>query len=442
MTLPKQYEVVDGGGCSTCNNQARTEDILKCHNCSSYFHAVCGTDTQATPFACKSFISSFITQTVKQGNKNFLFLCDHCLTSKEMETASDLKAQISVLSKTVNSLAGDFKEFKNQISVSISSKSDISNSNIETLDKSYSNVVKSTVNDVSASNVKTSSSASLTSKHTVNNTLATNDITLSSSDSPSDETPTKNFSSICVKSSGLPVDVKKICEIATQNGVQVRRHNVTEKGDVYVDLPSKEVSDKLSSLLQNTTNFKGSVVQLKKKLPSISILNVTNFESKTDFLNKIMLQNPVIKDMIGQGSEFNIVYSKAPLPGKSYFQVVARVSDDIRSSIRSAGNLLYHDLCALKVVDRFFVKRCNKCQRFGHYENECENNACCGYCKQSHSSKDCELKDNDSHKCINCERAGLEDNGHSSFSYQCPSYISEQNKVRKGIPYYNTSKNS
>ena len=109
-----------------------------------------------------------------------------------METASDLKAQISVLSKTVNSLAGDFKEFKNQISVSISSKSDISNPSIEIL---YISLIltKSTVNDVSASNVKFSSSASLTSKHTVNNTSATNNIT---SDSPPDETRTQNFSSI------------------------------------------------------------------------------------------------------------------------------------------------------------------------------------------------------------------------------------------------------
>ena len=71
MTLPTQSEIVDGGGSSTCNNQARTEDIFECNNCSSYFHAVCGNNTQATPFTCKSFISSFITQTVKQGNKNF-----------------------------------------------------------------------------------------------------------------------------------------------------------------------------------------------------------------------------------------------------------------------------------------------------------------------------------------------------------------------------------
>ena len=94
-----------------------------------------------------------------------------------------------------------------------------------------------------------------------------------------------------------------------------------------------------------------------------------------------MLQNPVIKDMVNQGSEFSIVFTKEPPENKSYHQVVARVSDDIRSFIKSSDNRLFYDLLCLKVIDRFFVKRCNNCQKFGHYESDCQNSVCCGYCK-------------------------------------------------------------
>ena len=32
------------------------------------------------------------------------------------------------------------------------------------------------------------------------------------------------------------------------------------------------------------------------------------------------------------------------------------------------------------VYDQWYVKRCNKCQLFGHYAKQCGNRACCGYC--------------------------------------------------------------
>ena len=90
-----------------------------------------------------------------------------------------------------------------------------------------------------------------------------------------------------------------------------------------------------------------------------------NFTTKDDSLEKVKQQNPVIKEMIEKRSEFSFVFSKEPREENNsrqkFYQVVARVSEGIRKAIRNADNKLYMDLTVHQVVDRFYVKRCNKC---------------------------------------------------------------------------------
>ena len=149
--------------------------------------------------------------------------------------------------------------------------------------------------------------------------------------------------------------------------------------------PSNDNRERLLPLLEDETFAQNEIVTLKSKLPSVSILNVESFDSKEEFIEKVKNQNPEIKELMEQGSEFSIVFAKEPRESgsngkKEYYQVVARVSEDIRKVMKSSGNKVYVDLVAHRVVDRFFVKRCNKCQEFGHYEKDCSKNVCCGYC--------------------------------------------------------------
>ena len=97
------------------------------------------------------------------------------------------------------------------------------------------------------------------------------------------------------------------------------------------------------------------------------------------------------------------------------------------------------DLSAYRVVDRFYIKRCNKCQDFGHYHGQCTNDPVCGYCGEKHESSTCPLKDEtdfSKHKCINCKKANLPFTGHSAFWSKCPAYEAEQKKLQSSIPYY------
>ncbi len=210
-------------------------------------------------------------------------------------------------------------------------------------------------------------------------------------------------------------------------------------------MPSNENREKLLPLLDEDTFAVNEIVKLRSKQPTISILSVESFLSKEDFIGRVKRQNPEIKELIDQGSKFEIVFVKEPRESKShskneYYLVVARVSEDIRKVMKMTGDRVYIDLVAHRVIDRYFVKRCNKCQEFGHYElKNCSNNVCCAYCRQNHKSTDFnQVEDGDveHYECVNCKRENKPYVGHSSLWHKCPSFVEQQKKVKKSIPYY------
>ena len=157
-------------------------------------------------------------------------------------------------------------------------------------------------------------------------------------------------------------------------------------------------------------------------------------------------QNPLLEDKLGQETDFSIVYCRKPKEGNDNgdHQVVARVSEEVRKLIKSCDNKVFIDLVALRVVDRFYIKRCNRCQQFGHYEKDCSTDVRCGYCTNHHRSVDCDqvdVGDFDKYECWNCKDAGKDSVGHSTHWHKCPTLLEQQKKIKKGIPYYN-QKNS
>ena len=111
----------------------------------------------------------------------------------------------------------------------------------------------------------------------------------------------------------------------------------------------------------------------------------------------------------------------------------------IREAIRCNRNRIFIGITSCRVYDRFFVKRCNKCQEFGHYKENCPKVDVCGYCSENHPSEECSLKNETDLtllKCANCKVNNLECSGHSTFWSKCPSYIIAQKRLKSTISYY------
>ena len=246
------------------------------------------------------------------------------------------------------------------------------------------------------------------------------------------------------------IDLEKVKEVVISNGIQITKASVSKQnGDVYVELPSEEQREKLVPLLKDEVVSGNTIIDMKKKYPVITIRNVSEYNSEEDFVSKIKAQNPQIREYIENGSQFSVVFKKEHNVNygqnglildrvEKAFQVVVRVSEEIRQCLKSNNDRLYIGIQAYKVFDRFHVKSCASCHRFDHYHRDCRANACCGYCSaEDHVSEDCpfhEQKDQEKYKCVNCADAGKDPCGHSSHWYKCPTYLERQEKMKKGIP--------
>ena len=166
---------------------------------------------------------------------------------------------------------------------------------------------------------------------------------------------------------------------------------------------------------------------------------VTEEFTKDQIKTGICSQNKVIGDLVNAGQELSVIYTRAPPQGKDFHHVTVRVSPEIRAAIKASGNKVFLSKKVCNVVDNFHVKRCNKCQDFGHYASKCTGDKpdVCGFCSENHKSRECELKEGPSHnhKCCNCAILGLTAEGHSTFSLKCPAYKIQQDKLKSSIAY-------
>ena len=117
------------------------------------------------------------------------------------------------------------------------------------------------------------------------------------------------------------------------------------------------------------------------------------------------------------------------------YKAVVRVSSDIRQAIERSGDHLNIGLTSCSVYDDFFIRRCNKCQGFNHWKDDCPADipAICGRCGESHDTKSCKST---TVKCANCMKAGFSDISHESSSGKCQAYMEAQKRLHDTINYY------
>ena len=127
------------------------------------------------------------------------------------------------------------------------------------------------------------------------------------------------------------------------------------------------------------------------------------------------------------------------------FLVVLRVGNDIRDILKANNDRIFFGASCYRVIDRFYVKSCAKCHKFGHYHAECTERPNCGFClDKGHTSENCPVrkeKDHTKFKCINCKDNGKQHCGHSSHYSKCPTFVEIQKKTMMNIPYYVKNQN-
>lgn len=377
------------GECSTCEAVPDGKEAVCCTICRNYFHGHCSKSTADNRIGIKTLIMNFNSSSTKG---NFKWNCDICATHLEQQMASTVQSTATTLGEAVNRLTSQMDSMKSDI------------------DSKLSEVQSSMTTGVWSDKERISSMKSaLLIK------------------------PDRN---------GQAVELPGIRDIAVKNGIQVNKIVVTESGDTYINLPSTSSRDKLAPLLQSSSIAESDqIVNLKSKLPTITIIGIQEKVAKETAAGTILSQNTTISNLVKNGEQLTVLFVKEPSRNIKTYTIVARVTPNIRDEIRRLGNKLYLGLAKYQVKDRFYIKRCNRCQKYHHYEKNCEITQRCGFCRSTeHRSEDCPVRNSphSAHSCWNCEAAGKGASvyqGHNTMWYRCPTYQEEQDKLKRSIGY-------
>ena len=441
------YQIKDNGICNTCETAASENHILECRDCKNQFHGCCDNNY---PFCVKSFLSTYKSLRNKT---NFPFTCDHCVTRWENNEASSTKNQLAEVVKAVAALTEEVRELKGEKAFNNchDHHHHSNNSNYRNNDNSIDTDNKNIENNSHNNNNDDINNTNNTNNRNSNKNSSSNNNKCSPwlDRNRTHEMKRKMKFTVCIKNDGQPVDSAKVKDVITENGIQVTKANVNRNnGDLYVELPSEENREKLLPLLNEDVLPGSRVFKLKQKCPTISIRGVDEYTTEEEFIAKVKTQNENIKEKLDNGSEFSVVFTKRHerTDNKNEeYQVVARVSEDVRAAIKANNDKIFIGFRSHHVTDRFYVKTCNNCHQFGHYHADCKHQPSCGYCSSpAHETTNCPAhieNDHTKYKCTNCEIKGKESTGHSSFWKKCPSYLEQQNKLMKNIPYYSKNWN-
>lgn len=417
------HGLIDANGkCLSCYDPHALDIHLSCFWCDQKLHAVCRdaaddkmVDRKSNDIICtRSFFNAYKTNTDSQVYQtrphNFVILCDPCITQLEIKKSSSqqnkveqLDVRVDTLSTNVGTLSSDVVAIKNMLEQVISNKTGTQlSSAIENPGSSKSANVWD--DPVSVENMK--------AKATM----------------------------IIDKSSETTKSKKDLEELVVRNGIHVNKIYQNRSGETVVELPTQKHRSNLAEKLNQTeVKFRNS----DDLLPTISVANLQNEISREDFSSVIMQAHPEIKSFTESGGTFSVLNIRKQHKNDKY-QANVRVSNNIRQFIENIGNRLYVGLQSCKVHDHFFVKRCNYCQKYGHFAGDCKaEKPTCGICEShDHQSKDCDSSGPEI--CSNCKTSKNQEINqnfnHRTSDINCASYKQAQAKLKDSILYY-SSKN-
>lgn len=170
--------------------------------------------------------------------------------------------------------------------------------------------------------------------------------------------------------------------------------------------------------LKSSQELRDAGLMIRDKVllrPRLLIRNVPNNIELNNVAEEICVRNL----NAAAPNEIKVVFVYPQRNNRNDRDIVIEVSPSIRNQIINRGRI-YIGYGACRVEDHLRVVQCYKCVKFGHIAKDCkQDNVTCGYCTQSHLSKDCTGKD--TRRCRNCQDAKLQDVNHFAFDIDaCP----------------------
>ena len=98
------------GTCNVCTKISLPNEHTQCFICKENFHVVCSSTSNEDKVATKTTVFNFLLNSTK---RNFMFLCDICLTSFEKNLADTDTHRVNLLESKIDTLTTQISNINN-----------------------------------------------------------------------------------------------------------------------------------------------------------------------------------------------------------------------------------------------------------------------------------------------------------------------------------------
>lgn len=383
------------GKCNLCKKISSQNEHVQCFTCRSNFHAVCSSVSNDDKLATKTTVINFLLGSTK---KNFAFLCDICLTTLERNTADTDTQRINSLESNMSTMNDQLSEIKQLLL-----KKDmpvLSTKNV-TVEKSQpSNPSSIWFNKERLETVKAPPAPSVLVVGKTNE----------------EDKDQKNM--------------EVVEKVIMENNIGLQKSYKNKSGELVIVCNSKESRDNLSNIVDSIDESIPTKSPNGKR-PTIAVVGLYKEYSMEEISAMIVKQNAFITKFATSNNiddHCKVLVVRPTKRNPNVFQVFVSVSAVLRDGIKQHNDKITLGLTTCKVYDQYHVKRCNKCQFFGHYAKDCQSTeAYCAKCGNMHETENCTSS---SKKCVNCVRSDVEKNDHCAFDMDCPSILLQQDILK------------
>ena len=383
------------GNCNLCNKTSLPNEDVECFMCNSHFHAICSNAKAEDKLANKSTVANFLLNSTK---KNFMFLCDICLTNLERITADSDSQRINTLEKQIGGVNEQLLEIKKLLENKESGP-------VQVKEKSNGQQRKDSIwhNSERLATVKAPPAPSI--------------FVLGKAEDPN------------TNKSHIDIVEKAIMD----NNISLQNTYKNRNGEVVIVCESEESRDLLQNIVSNADRNIPTKTP-KGKNPSISIVGAPKEYSADEIIEMLVKQNDFVRNFALANNiddHFKVFSVRPTKKNPNVFQIFATVSQVLRDGFKQYKDKLTLGLTSCKVYDQYHVKRCYKCQHFGHYGRDCTSqDEYCAKCGDNYATNDCSATIK---KCINCVRSESETYDHFTFDSKCPAMLKQQDLLKKKL---------
>ena len=205
-----------------------------------------------------------------------------------------------------------------------------------------------------------------------------------------------------------------------------------KNGNIVMNFRDKESRDRaaheIDGKIPNTV-----VKKIGYLKPKFMLCNVhtdeedIDVDDKQSISKKLIDRNIFLKKITNIESKIEFLFVR-PSAAKTH-HLVFKCDPEVRKAIHERNDELKLAFAVYHVRDRYHVRICSYCQRFGHAEKDCPHtneDPFCRNCAERHKTKDCQSA---CVKCINCTRKKKSQTNHKVGNKNCETLHEEHMEI-------------